>query len=71
MNGTVRQSGDLGQMIWSVPEALAYLSRFVALAPGDHRKTDTPAGVDRVEPGARLAVRREGGGDLVVSYARP
>ena len=29
----LRQDGDLGQMIWSVPEVIAHLSRFVTLQP--------------------------------------
>jgi len=45
VNGAVRQSADLSQLIWSVPEMIAYLSRLVALAPGDLIFSGTPAGV--------------------------
>jgi fumarylpyruvate hydrolase len=45
VNGTVRQQGDLAQMIWPVADAIAYLSTLVALAPGDLIFTGTPAGV--------------------------
>lgn len=51
VNGTVRQSSDLSQMIWSVPETIACLSRLVRLAPGDLIMTGTPAGVAAVERG--------------------
>lgn len=68
VNGKVQQSGDLSQMIWSVPEAIAYLSRYVALAPGDLLMTGTPAGVSSVKPGDTLHGRCEGVGDIVVSY---
>ncbi len=45
VNGVVKQNGDLAQMIWSVPEIVATLSRSWALAPGDLIFTGTPAGV--------------------------
>jgi fumarylpyruvate hydrolase len=45
VNGAVRQSGDLGEMIWPVPEIIAALSRLVRLAPGDLIFTGTPEGV--------------------------
>ena len=45
VNGEVRQSSDLDQLIWSVPEVIAYLSQLVALAPGDLIFTGTPEGV--------------------------
>jgi fumarylpyruvate hydrolase len=57
VNGVERQRGDLADMIWAVPEILANLSSYVALAPGDLIFTGTPAGVgtlligDRVECG--------------------
>ncbi len=68
VNGEVRQSGDLGQMIWPVPDIIAYLSRFVALAPGDLIMTGTPAGVSRVRPGDVLHATCEGVGELTVAY---
>lgn len=68
VNGAVQQSGDLSQMIWSVPEAIAYLSLYVALAPGDLLMTGTPAGVGSVKPGDTLRGSCEGIGEIVVSY---
>ncbi|PRH86639.1 fumarylacetoacetate hydrolase [Labrys okinawensis] len=70
VNGKVQQSGDLSQMIWSVPEAVAYLSRYVALAPGDLLMTGTPAGVSSVKPGDTLRGSCEGIGEIVVNYER-
>lgn len=55
VNGTKRQSGDLSEMIWSVPEVIAELSRLVALAAGDLLFTGTPAGVGRLVPGDRVS----------------
>jgi fumarylpyruvate hydrolase len=54
VNGAPRQQGDLGEMIWSVPEALAWLSALVTLRPGDLVFTGTPAGVGAVRRGDRL-----------------
>ena len=54
VNGELRQQGDLSELIWSVPEAIAYLSTFVTLMPGDLLFTGTPAGVAAVVRGDRL-----------------
>ena len=51
VNGQTRQSGDLQDMIWSVPEIIAALSRLVHLAPGDLIFTGTPDGVGPLVPG--------------------
>ncbi len=51
VNGTARQSGNLNQMIWKTPEAIAYLSRLIELKPGDLIFTGTPAGVGAVQRG--------------------
>ncbi|MFC3704080.1 fumarylacetoacetate hydrolase family protein [Devosia honganensis] len=48
VNGGVRQRGDLADQIWSVPETIAFLSRFVALRAGDLIMTGTPSGVGAV-----------------------
>ena len=68
VNGERRQEGDLAQQIWTVPEALAYLSTLVALRPGDLLMTGTPSGVGVVQPGDRLHGHVEGVGDLRVGY---
>ncbi|NPD67590.1 fumarylacetoacetate hydrolase family protein [Lichenicola cladoniae] len=68
VNGVLRQSGDLSQMIWTVAEAIAFLSRFVALAPGDLIMTGTPAGVGPVLPGDLVTGTCEGLGDITVRY---
>lgn len=54
VDGAVRQSSDLGRMIWSVPDTIAYLSGLVALRPGDLIFTGTPEGVGAVRRGQRL-----------------
>jgi fumarylpyruvate hydrolase len=69
VNGKIVQQGDLSQMIWSVPEMIAYLSKLVTLQAGDLIMSGTPAGVGPVRPGDRLEGHVEGVGDLAVTYA--
>lgn len=45
INGDKRQSSDSSDLIFSVPELIAYLSRAVTLFPGDLIFTGTPSGV--------------------------
>ncbi len=66
VNGALRQSGDLAQMIWTVPEQIAVLSRHFTLAAGDVIFTGTPAGVGPVARGDALEARVEGLGALTV-----
>ncbi len=54
-DGDTVQDATLSDMVWSVPEIIAHLSRFYTLAPGDLIYTGTPAGVGPVYPGSRLA----------------
>ena len=60
VNGEIRQSGDLDQMIWKVPEMIAYLSTWFTLAAGDVILSGTPAGVGPVARGDRLEARIDG-----------
>jgi fumarylpyruvate hydrolase len=70
VNGVVKQQGDLAEMIWNVPETIAYLSRLVTLQAGDLIMSGTPAGVGPVERGDRLEGHVDGVGDLTVTYAK-
>ncbi|MGE4336977.1 MAG: fumarylacetoacetate hydrolase family protein [Pigmentiphaga sp.] len=45
LNGEVVQSGDTGQMIFSVPRLISYASAIFTLSPGDVIVTGTPSGV--------------------------
>ena len=66
VNGEVRQEGDLDQMIWKVPEMIAYLSEYFELAAGDVIMTGTPSGVGAVVRGDVLEAQVEGVGELTV-----
>ncbi len=45
VNGELRQHSAAGEMIFTVPEAITFLSRFVTLRPGDLICMGTPGGV--------------------------
>jgi fumarylpyruvate hydrolase len=51
VNGVLKQSGDLKDMIWNVNETIEHLSRAWTLQPGDLIYTGTPAGVAAVVKG--------------------
>ena len=67
VNGTPKQTGDLNQMIWKVPEMISYLSEYFELAAGDVIMTGTPSGVGPVVRGDVMACHVEGVGDLTVT----
>jgi fumarylpyruvate hydrolase len=66
VNGQARQTGDLSQMIWNVPEIIARLSQSYRLCPGDLVMTGTPAGVGRLAPGDRVEATIDGLAPLTV-----
>lgn len=66
VNGSLRQQGDIADLIWSVPEVIAEISASMALMPGDVIYTGTPAGVAAVMPGDVLEGGVEGVADLTV-----
>lgn len=67
VNGAVRQSAHLSDMIWSVAEIIADLSTLYTLLPGDLIMTGTPAGVGPVLRGDLIEGRI---GDLAAVTAR-
>jgi fumarylpyruvate hydrolase len=71
VNGTVRQDGDLEQMIWNVPEVIAKLSEQVALAAGDVIMTGTPSGVGAVVAGDKLEGGVDGVGSVAITMGPP
>lgn len=66
VNGEKRQTGDLDQMIWKVPEIVSYLSGLFTLVPGDVIFTGTPSGVAGVKRGDVLRGHIDDVGDLEV-----
>lgn len=66
VNDARKQTGDLGEMIWSVAEVIAAASRAVELAPGDLIFTGTPAGVGPLVRGDRVTCGVAGVAELRV-----
>lgn len=65
LNGELHQDASTGQMIFSPAEAIAFISQFVTLNPGDVISTGTPAGVGaakkvRLNPGDKIRGEIEG-----------
>lgn len=68
VNGEIRQSGKISDMIWSIQEIISYLSKSVTLSAGDLIMTGTPAGVSRIVSGDKLEACCENIGTLSLSY---
>lgn len=66
VNGEQRQHADLTDMIWNVPDTIAFLSEYYFLKPGDLIFTGTPAGVGAVKRGDKLLGKVEGLAELAV-----
>src|SRR6202171_3164504 len=71
INGEVLQNSNTRELIFKIPDLIAYLSSVVTLEPGDVVSTGTPAGVGfaRTPPrylkaGDEMVVRVEGIGEL-------
>ena len=74
VNGVERQRGRTGEMIFSIPDLLSYISGVMTLEPGDLVATGTPAGVGPLAPGDVVEVEIPGVGILsnpVRSEAQP
>jgi len=66
VNGELKQEGDLNQMIWKVPEMIAYLSDYFELSAGDVILSGTPAGVGPVVQGDVMEMSVAGLGSMSV-----
>jgi fumarylpyruvate hydrolase len=71
VNGETRQSADLAQLIWNIPELLADLSRFYHLAPGDLIYTGTPEGVGPVKSGDCITGHIDRVGEVALTVGPP
>ena len=68
VNGEVRQSADISQLIHKVAEVIAHLSTFYHLNPGDLIYTGTPEGVGPVNTGDRLEGMIERVGTITLAF---
>jgi len=70
VDGQVRQSGDLKDMIWSVAEIIAALSTYVEVAPGDLIFTGTPAGVGPIKRGESVRAEIAGIEPIEITFEK-
>jgi len=66
VNGADKQRSDIGKLIWSIAETIAYLSKYFRLEAGDLIYTGTPEGVGPVVRGDRMVGGVDGLGTLSV-----
>jgi 2-keto-4-pentenoate hydratase/2-oxohepta-3-ene-1,7-dioic acid hydratase in catechol pathway len=64
LNGKLRQSSSLNNLIFPVPFLVRFISSIMTLVPGDIITTGTPAGTGPMSPGDRVDVQIEGIGTL-------
>jgi acylpyruvate hydrolase len=54
VNGKMRQNGQTRDMIFSIPDLIVYISKYITLEHGDLILTGTPAGVGPVKRGDQI-----------------
>lgn len=64
LNGEVKQSSMLSEMIFKVPQIVEFVTNVMTLLPGDVILTGTPAGIGPMPSGASITVAIEGLGAL-------
>ena len=70
VNGVIKHNGNSKQMVYSIAEQIAYLSRHVTLRPGDVIATGCPAGVgfpngDFLKVGDEIRIEIDGLGTMI------
>jgi 2-keto-4-pentenoate hydratase/2-oxohepta-3-ene-1,7-dioic acid hydratase in catechol pathway len=60
VNGQERQRGEIGQMVFTIPFLVSYVSRIMTLEPGDLLATGTPEGVGPLADGDVVEVELTG-----------
>jgi 2-keto-4-pentenoate hydratase/2-oxohepta-3-ene-1,7-dioic acid hydratase in catechol pathway len=71
VNGQRRQHSHTGNLVFSVPTLVSFISHVMTLLPGDVIATGTPAGVGPLQPGDLVEIRLGGIGSLrnpVIKY---
>lgn len=71
VNGEQKQDGSLADLIFSVPELIVEITRYVTLEAGDIVSTGTPKGVGPLADGDEVEVEIEGIGTLQHSVQIP
>ena len=64
LNGERKQASNTRQLIFTVPQIIAFVSNVMTLLPGDVIATGTPSGVGPLKSGDTFTVKIEGIGEL-------
>lgn len=64
VNGEMRQMASTREMVFTIPQLIAFISSVMTLQPGDVILTGTPAGIGALHPGDVVEVDIEGIGVL-------
>lgn len=67
VNGHLRQDSRTRELIFTIPELVAFITSVMTLLPGDIISTGTPSGIGPVVPGDSVTVSIEGVGALTNS----
>ena len=71
IDGETVQEAPIDAMIFSIPELIAEITRYLTLEPGDVIATGTPDGVTALEDGDRVEIAVEGIGTIEHSVEWP
>ncbi|MFV0280535.1 MAG: fumarylacetoacetate hydrolase family protein [Rhodoblastus sp.] len=69
VNGAIKQDADIADLIWNVPEIIAFASRSIELKAGDVIMTGTPAGVGAIVAGDKVEGAVEGVAEISITVA--
>jgi len=64
VNGATRQDSSTRELIFTIPEVIAFISNIMTLLPGDVIATGTPSGIGPLHAGETVTIRVEGVGEL-------
>lgn len=64
VNGQLRQDSRTRELIFPIPDLIAFITSVMTLLPGDIISTGTPSGIGPIVPGDAVTVQVEGVGDL-------
>jgi 2-keto-4-pentenoate hydratase/2-oxohepta-3-ene-1,7-dioic acid hydratase in catechol pathway len=65
VNGEMRQMASTKELVFTIPQLIAYISSIMTLLPGDVILTGTPAGSGPLKAGDMVEVSVEGIGSMV------
>lgn len=65
LNGNIVQESNTKQMIFNIPQLIAFVSKNFTMEPGDIIVTGTPSGVGPLQPGDQVEVEIENIGTLL------